>query len=210
MPARPMKPMNSPCPIHSGQGGPIVEMARPVAIISAPPITVQRVPMRSAIWPIMMPPSPEPSQASELASAGIERAPPTSAAMSLSATAVIQLAPNAIISANSATKATTQDARDFNGSGIAACVRDSGDSSLAHRRGFDHCATGRAVVRQTRPRDPTGPARRIRFRDAAKLAVLVPATTGGRNSRAKNAARRPPRAISLPLAWRARNTRAIC
>jgi ABC-type hemin transport system substrate-binding protein len=58
-----------------------------------------------------MPPTPEPSQASALASAGIERVPPTSAAMSLSATAVIQAAPNAIIIVNSATEATTQDAR---------------------------------------------------------------------------------------------------
>ena len=57
-----------------------------------------------------MPPTPEPSQASALASAGIERAPPTSAAMSLSATAVIQAAPNDIIMANSAADATTQDA----------------------------------------------------------------------------------------------------
>jgi hypothetical protein len=37
--------------------------------------------------------------------------PPTSAAMSLSATAVIQAAPNDIIMMNSATLATTQEAR---------------------------------------------------------------------------------------------------
>ena len=61
--------------------------------------------------PIMMPPTPEPSQASAEASAGTERVPPTSAAMSLSATAVIQAAPNAIIMVTSATEATTQDAR---------------------------------------------------------------------------------------------------
>ncbi len=103
--------MNSPCPIHSGQGGPKVEIARPRAIISAPNSTVQRVPTRSAMRPMMMPPTPEPSHASALASAGIERVPPTSAAMSLSATAVIQAAPNAIIMMNSATEATTQDAR---------------------------------------------------------------------------------------------------
>jgi hypothetical protein len=42
----------------------------------------------------MMPPAPEPSQASELANAGIERVPPTSPAMSLSATAMIQGAPS--------------------------------------------------------------------------------------------------------------------
>src|SRR5712691_11793533 len=66
--------------------------------------------MRSAMRPIMMPPMPEPSQASALASAGIERVPPTSLAMSLSATAVIQAAPNDIIMLNSATEAMTHDA----------------------------------------------------------------------------------------------------
>ena len=111
MPPSPIRPMNSPCPIHSGQGGPSVEIVKPTPIISAPNITVQRVPMRSAMRPIMMPPTPEPSQASALASAGIERVPPTSAAMSLSATAVIQAAPNAITMMHSATEATTQDAR---------------------------------------------------------------------------------------------------
>jgi hypothetical protein len=58
-----------------------------------------------------MPPAPEHSHASALASAGTERVPSTSAAMSLSATAVIQAPPNAIIMANSATLATTQDDR---------------------------------------------------------------------------------------------------
>ena len=58
----------------------------------------------------MMPPMPEPSQASALASAGTERTPPTSPAMSLSATAVIQAAPNAIIMTTSAAEATTQEA----------------------------------------------------------------------------------------------------
>src|SRR6185437_6731486 len=93
MPPSPIRPMNSPCPIHSGQGGPKVEIARPRAIISAPNSTVQRVPTRSAMRPMMMPPTPEPSHASALASA------------------VIQAAPNAIIMMNSATEATTQDAR---------------------------------------------------------------------------------------------------
>src|ERR1035438_395292 len=110
MPPSPIRPMNNPCPIHSGQGGPKVDNARPAAIIGAPTITVQRVPMRSAMRPITMPPMPEPSQASALASAGIERMPPTSAAMSLSATAVIQAAPNDIAMMNSATEAMTQDA----------------------------------------------------------------------------------------------------
>ena len=101
--------MNRPCPIHNGHGGPRVEIAKPRPIISAPQITVQRVPTRSAMRPIMMPPMPEPSQASALASDGIERMPSTSLAMSLSATAVIQAAPNAISMVNSATEATTQD-----------------------------------------------------------------------------------------------------
>src|SRR6185437_3217651 len=86
-----------------------VEIDRPRPIISAPQITVQRVPTRSAMRPIRMPPTPEPSQASALASAGIERAPPASAATSLSATAMIQAAPNAIIMMNSATDATIQE-----------------------------------------------------------------------------------------------------
>ena len=97
MPPMPIRPMNSACPIHSGHGSPSVEIDRPSPIISEPPITVQRAPMRSATWPIMMPPRPEPNQASELASAGTERAPPASAAMSFSATAVSQAAPNAIM-----------------------------------------------------------------------------------------------------------------
>ena len=53
---------------------------------------------------------PEPSQASALASAGTERVPPTSAAMSLSATALIQDEPNAIAMMVSAAAATTQEA----------------------------------------------------------------------------------------------------
>ena len=109
MPPIPIKPMNSPCPIHNGHGGPRVEMARPRPIISDPKITVQRVPIRSAIRDIMMPPMPEPSHASELASAGTDRNPPTSLAMSLSAIAVIQAAPNDIPRTKSATEATAQE-----------------------------------------------------------------------------------------------------
>ena len=58
----------------------------------------------------MMPPAPDPSQASAQASAGIERAPSTSAAISLSATALIQAEPNAIAMMVSATEATTHEA----------------------------------------------------------------------------------------------------
>src|SRR5258708_20012318 len=52
----------------------------------------------------------EPSDARALASAGTERDPPTSLAMSLSATAVIQAAPNDIPRMKSATDATAQEA----------------------------------------------------------------------------------------------------
>src|ERR1700748_1721122 len=109
MPPRPIRPMNSPWPIHSDQDDPRVEIDSPRPILSAPEITVQRVPMRSAIRLMMRPPVPEPSQASELASAGTERVPPNSAATSLSPTAMIQAEPNAIIMTNSATEATTQE-----------------------------------------------------------------------------------------------------
>src|ERR1700733_2057097 len=110
MPASPIRPMNRPWPIHSGQGGPSVEIDSPTPIINAPKITVQRVPIRSAIRDMMIPPAPEPSHASALASAGTERDPLTSLAMSLSATTAIQAAPNDIARTNSATDATAQEA----------------------------------------------------------------------------------------------------
>src|SRR4051794_4860724 len=110
MPPIPIRPMNNPCPIHSGQGGPRVEMARPRPIDNAPKITVQRVPTRSAIRDMMMPPMPEPNHANALARDGTERKPPTSPAISLSATAVIQAAPNDIPRIASAAEATTQEA----------------------------------------------------------------------------------------------------
>src|SRR4029077_16113921 len=59
---------------------------------------------------MMMPPIPEPSHASELASAGTERDPSTSLPISLRATAVIQAAPNDIARTNSAADATVHDA----------------------------------------------------------------------------------------------------
>src|SRR5487761_2431306 len=110
MPPIPTKPMNNPWPIHSGQGGPRVEIARPRPIINEPKITVQRVPIRSATRDMMIPPAPEPSHASALASAGTERAPPTSLAMSLSATTVSQAPPNDNPRMKSATEATAQEA----------------------------------------------------------------------------------------------------
>src|SRR3954447_14150004 len=110
MPPSPIKPINNPWPIHSGHGGPRVESERPRPIISEPDITVARVPTRWAIRDIRMPPTPEPSHASALASAGTERNPPTSAAISFSATAVIHAAPNDIARINNATEATAQEA----------------------------------------------------------------------------------------------------
>jgi len=56
-------------------------------------MTVQRTPMRSATQPIATPPAAEPSQASAKASAGTERAPPSSAAIGFSATTVMTGAP---------------------------------------------------------------------------------------------------------------------
>src|SRR5262245_47413546 len=112
MPPSPIKPMKSPCPTHKGQGAPSVEIARPTPIISAPQTTVHRVPTLSASRPIKMPPTPEPSQASALASAGMERMPSTSAAMSLSATAVVHAAPNAISMVKRAAMATAHDLLD--------------------------------------------------------------------------------------------------
>src|SRR5215813_1534825 len=122
MPPSPIRPMKRPCPIHSGQGGPNVEMARPRPIIKEPQITVHLVPTLSAIRPIRMPPKPEPSQARALARAGIERTPSTSAAMSLSATAVIHAAPNAISIVTSATVATAHDA--------FVSIEEGGDCSI--------------------------------------------------------------------------------
>src|SRR5499433_1172927 len=100
----------------------MVEIARPRLIIKDPQITVHRVPTLSAMRSIRMPPKPEPSQARALANAGIERTPSTSAAMSLSATAVIHAAPNAISIVTSATVATAQDA--------LVSIEEGGDCSI--------------------------------------------------------------------------------
>src|ERR1700722_9036247 len=125
MPPIPITPTNSPWPIHNGHGGPRVEMARPSPIISEPNITVQRVPIRPAIRDMMMPPKPEPSHARELASAGTERDPPTSFAMSLSATAAIQAAPNDIARTKSAADATVQE--------VLVSMEAEGDCNIVRR-----------------------------------------------------------------------------
>src|SRR3954470_3420021 len=110
MPPIPIKPINSPWPIQSGQDGPRLDIERPRPIINELKTTVQRVPTRSAMRLMMRPPMPVPSHARELASAGTERSPPTSLAISLRATAVIQPAPNDIPIMRSATDATTHEA----------------------------------------------------------------------------------------------------
>src|SRR5256885_13657970 len=63
-------------------------------MLTAPIMTVQRTPQRSASQPMPMPPKPAPNQASAEASDGTDRTPPTSAAIGLSATTAIHIAPN--------------------------------------------------------------------------------------------------------------------
>src|SRR5579871_2015162 len=111
MPPLPRKPIKTPWPTNKCQGRPSDEMARPMHTIAAPNITVHRTPTRSAIRPITMPPTPTPIQPSEPASAGVSRAPPKSAAMTLRETTVTHGAPNEKASVRSATVATTQDVR---------------------------------------------------------------------------------------------------
>src|SRR5213080_2112317 len=86
-------------------------MNRPMQIDTAPNMTVQRMPKRSARRPMAMPPIDEPNHASELASDGAERAPPRSAAMDLRPTAVIQSAPNESDRSTTETEATIQEER---------------------------------------------------------------------------------------------------
>src|SRR5262245_6967804 len=140
MPPSPIKPIKSPCPIHKGQGGPSVEIVRPIPIMRAPKMTVQRVPTLSASRPIRMPPTPEPNQASALASAGIERVPSTSAAMSFRATAVIHAAPNAISMVTSAAVATAHDFLDSTEDTVGCNIRRGVRliNVVAGRRRFDH------------------------------------------------------------------------
>src|SRR2546426_3550484 len=84
-------------------------MKSPMQIDTAPKVTVQRMPKRYAIRPIARPPTDVPSQASELASEGAERAPPRSAAIDFSPTAVIQRAPNDIAISATDTLATIHE-----------------------------------------------------------------------------------------------------
>ena len=86
-------------------------MNSPMVIITAPNITVQRMPYFSATRPIRMPPTAEPNQASEAASEGTERCPPISAAIDFSPTEVIHGAPKESPSRSRAMLATTQEVR---------------------------------------------------------------------------------------------------
>src|SRR5262249_50876612 len=86
-------------------------MTSPIAIDTAPHITVQRMPYRYASRPITMPPKEVPNQASELASEGADRPPPSSAAIGFRATAVIQSAPNDVAISATETVATIHEDR---------------------------------------------------------------------------------------------------
>src|SRR5581483_6109244 len=105
--------------------------------MTPPNITIARWPNRLATWPIAIPPTPEPSQATALATAGTVRVPSSSAAMSLSATVTIQALPSATQLAISAAVATTQDERvSIDGKGGCNISRQSGE------RLFYRLATG--------------------------------------------------------------------
>src|SRR5215470_15317198 len=105
-------------------------MNKPMQIDTAPNMTVQRMPKRSARRPIAMPPTDEPNHASELASDGAERAPPRSAAMDLRPTAVIHSAPNESDRSATETEATIQEERvsmvDVVNTGPAGLLRSGG------------------------------------------------------------------------------------
>ena len=80
-------------------------------IDTAPKITVQRMPYRSASRPMTTPPTEVPIQASEVASDGAERTPPKSAAMDFSPTTVIHIAPNDSARQTTEKLAATQEDR---------------------------------------------------------------------------------------------------
>ena len=110
---------------------PIDASARPAPIMAAPNTTVRAMPTRSAIQPNAMAPAPEPSHASEFASAGIERALPRSAAIGLRATATISGAPYENVSMTSTTLAATHDAFVSMLSGVAVCACAASAAGIA-------------------------------------------------------------------------------
>src|SRR5689334_3724673 len=77
--------------------------------MTAPKMTVARMPNFSAMRAMKMPPAPYPNQLSAIASAGTERRPPVSAAMTLSATTMIHGAPKQIERISVPITATFQD-----------------------------------------------------------------------------------------------------
>ena len=106
----------------------------------APKITVKRMPIRSAIRPIRMPPTPDPIHIKALAKAGTERSPPTSAAMSLSATSVIHGAPKAIAMINRATVATIHDLRVSTDENVGCSINSRRAlAGVAHWLAFRPC-----------------------------------------------------------------------
>src|SRR5205085_9039977 len=106
-------------------------MASPMQIATAPKITVQRMPKRCAIRPMATPPTEVPIQASETASDGTERAPPSSAAIGFKPTAAIQSAPNEVASSATDTVATIQEDRV---SRLGASKTKSRQVGVARRR----------------------------------------------------------------------------
>jgi len=80
---------------------------------------------------------PDPNQTRDVASAGMDLAPPASAAMSVKATEVIQPAPKTRLIMVSATKATIQDClvstEATDGIGACMCAVPSGEAVRGQR-----------------------------------------------------------------------------
>ena len=72
---------------------PSADSTSPAPIISVPPSTVQRTPIRSANNPMAMPPDPVPNQTSAAARDGMARGTPSVAAIGLRATTTMSGAP---------------------------------------------------------------------------------------------------------------------
>ena len=81
------------CPRKSAQTRPVVETAKPSAVIKAPKTTVGLTPIRSASQPMTMPPIPVPTQTSAPANATTDRSVPREAVIGLSPTTTSSGAP---------------------------------------------------------------------------------------------------------------------
>ena len=99
--------------MRSSHAAPCEARTRPAPIMQAPKITVARIPKRSATQPNAMAPVPAPSHASEFASAGIERALPSSSAIGLRETTTNSGVPDEKVNMKRTTPAATQDATCF-------------------------------------------------------------------------------------------------